>query len=229
MGLKKALFISFISHCFILTPVGNFWFITSNKKTNDMQIIYYKTTPQITEAIKTTQIPKEEKSLQKTDLRQPSIQPINKEALTLEKIKKEKSQIVKKTKPLQVKAPDIKLQELMPSAKENILPSSIPGTTLPNTPECINYYQYIREEIRRFLKQNYTSEYEEGDVIVSFALNQKGELVSLNINEEKSCGDPVLHRLSYESIKNASPFKPFPKGLLQKQISFNLTVVFKKN
>jgi TonB family protein len=100
---------------------------------------------------------------------------------------------------------------------------------MPHTPECVNYYKYIREEIRRFLKRYYTNEYREGDVMVSFVLAQNGQLTSLNIVNNRSSDDPGLRSLSYKSIQSAAPFKPFPKNLDQKEISFNLSILFKKS
>lgn len=215
MDFKKALFISFIGHCFLLTPLGNFGIFSPQKKTDNLQITYYKMPPQKAEALRTT-------------APAPSAQPLEKQPPAQEKRKREKSQVIRRIKPPQVKPSDLKPEEIVSPKKENIRPPSIPGTTLPNTPECMTYYHYIREEIRRFLKRNYTPEYEEGDVIVSFLLNQAGELAALNIVEDKSSNSPALRKLSYESIRNAAPFKPFPKGLTLKQISFNLTIVFKQ-
>lgn len=219
MNFKRALFISLIGHCFVLTPLGNLGMLFPNKKINEPQVNYCKIAPLKTEtykkldakkaakAIKAAKIPNEQKSLRSAEPSQP----------------KEKSQIIKKAKRPRMKKP----REAPLPKNETVVPESIPGTTLPNTPEFVTYYQYIREEIRRFLKQNYTSIYEEGDVAVSFALNQAGELISIEILNAKSSNDSELRRLSYESIKSSSPFKPFPRGLSQEEISFNLSIIFK--
>lgn len=103
-----------------------------------------------------------------------------------------------------------------------------PGTILPNTPECISYYHYLREAIRDRLEKEYRSGYGEGAVCVSFTLNQTGELANINIVEGRVPVDPSLKGVAYNSVKKISPFKSFPKNLTLKQISFTLTIVFKK-
>ena len=220
MNLKNALFISFVGHCCVLAPLGNIWFFTPNKKSADVQIVYYKINPPIENRI-TKPAPALTKEV-------PAVQPPKEEPLTIEKNQARQTRLAKKTRPLKARMPRPKPEETA-QAKSSVIPSSIPGTTLPNTPECVSYYKYVREEIRRFLKKHYTQEYEEGDVMVSFALNQGGEVVSLSIINNRSSDNADLRNLSYRGIQDVSPFRPFPKNLSQKQISFNLTVVFKKN
>lgn len=213
MDFKKALVISFVSHCLVLSPLGSIGIFHPLKKTDEIQITYFQIKPVKIESPSTKPAPvvKEEKQ-----------EPSKKEGVFP---KKQKLDIVKK----RARAPQIKPQALnTPLSKENIIPESIPGTTLPNTPQCVTYYNYIREEIRRELERNYKPEHEEGEVGVSFGINQTGKLIELGIRDERSSKDVVLRRLAYESIKNTSPFKSFPKGLTMEQISFNLTVVFKK-
>jgi outer membrane biosynthesis protein TonB len=222
MGFKRALLISILGHCFIIVPLGNLWMLVPRKKAEDFQIVYYKTTPIEIENTKDLKIQKT------TSVQQPQKpKPITKKTAAVKKTENQKPQETQKSMTEQARPPETAPREALIPKKEDFIPPSIPGTTLPNTPECVSYYQYIREKIRLFLKKNYVAEYDQGDVGISFALTQSGELASLSINERVSSDDPFLRHLACDSIKTSTPFKPFPKGINQKQISFSLTVVFK--
>lgn len=226
MDIKSALFISLVSHCFILGPLGNLGLFSPTKKINEPQVNYYKAPLLKAEIHKETDVKKASEAPRPAQIANEQKSPPAVEPRRLE----QKPQMAEKAErpPCPPEAGEAEKPRETPSPKtQNIIPESIPGTTLPNTPECVTYYQYIREEIRRFLKRNYTSAYEEGDVGISFSLIQTGELSGIEIIDEKSSKDSRLRRLSYESIKTSAPFKPFPKGLPQKQIFFNLSIIFK--
>lgn len=208
MDLKKALLISFVSHCFVLAPLGSFWFFSPRPKNSDIRITYCQVKPPKTELIKV-----------KTE--EVNVSALNKAAAEKKMTKAQHARAAARkqepTKKVDI-APQQKVREL----------KSIPGTTLPNIPQCVDYYNYIRQEIQRSLRRDYTSEYPEGEVIVAFILNRAGELVSLGIRKDKSIGDEALQRLAYESVRRAAPFREFPKGFSRREITFELPVVFKK-
>ncbi|MDD5449706.1 MAG: energy transducer TonB [Candidatus Omnitrophica bacterium] len=213
MNLRTALFISFVSHFFILTPFGNIGLIFPNKTVNEPQVNYYKSAPIEQKSSAALKAERPRQTVKQAEApAKPETPPPPKPAATERAADKPAQKAVEQPAALN---------------KLNVIPESIPGTTLPNTPECVSYYRYLREQIRRFLKRNYTASYEEGDVFVSFSLNKTGEIANLGIIDAKSSKDEQLRYLSFESIKNNSPFKPFPKGLPQKQISFNLPIIFK--
>ncbi|MCM8781624.1 MAG: hypothetical protein NC828_01000 [Candidatus Omnitrophica bacterium] len=221
MDFKKALFISFLSHCFILTPIGNLGFFQPEKKiTKDIQITYYQIKPPKIEPLR------EQATISKKE----NIQPDKSGMVEIKRpSRKMRPSLNKQSKITKIaNSPEMKPVKNVLLSKENAIPDSIPGTTLPNTPECMHYYNYIREEIRCSLEKKYKPHYEEGEVGISFVLNHEGELVSIKILEGKSSDDPFLHQLSCEAIKAASPFKSFPEGLKLKQISFNLAILFKR-
>jgi len=228
MNLTKALAISAIGHFVIMLPLGNLCGLIPRPKPADLQISYYKIASLESEPKKkaartdTAESIKTPRALQKQETGAAIEKPVPKKPLS------EKTNTARRRIAAAAKPPKIKPQEAAPVKRESGPPPSIPGTTMPNTPECMSYYKYIREEIKKFLKQNYSRDYAEGDVNISFVINQNGELADLDVIEERSSINSILRRLSYDSVQSSSPFKPFPKSLLQKQISFNLTVVFKK-
>lgn len=97
-----------------------------------------------------------------------------------------------------------------------------------STKDYVNYYQLIREKIRQRLKARYRSYYNEGDVSLVFVLRSDGALVSAAADPERSVRDRALIDTAVQSLREAAPFAPFPKALTLPQMSFTLTVSFKK-
>ncbi len=94
-----------------------------------------------------------------------------------------------------------------------------------NNPSYISYYQIVREKIRRSAYQNYTRT-ETGEVYLSFLITREGYLQEARLREEKSSPNPYLREIAMRSVKEASPFPSFPKGLDYPQLSFNVVISF---
>ncbi|MCM8770979.1 MAG: TonB family protein, partial [Candidatus Omnitrophica bacterium] len=94
-----------------------------------------------------------------------------------------------------------------------------------DNPNYLNYYQTIRERIKRAAYQIY-SRRDKGEVYVSFAIFSDGRLQGVRIIEDKSSPNPYLREISIKSIQNASPFPPFPRELNYPQLSFNIIISF---
>lgn len=90
-------------------------------------------------------------------------------------------------------------------------------------PFYINYYQIVREKIRRAASLNY-SRSEEGEVCLSFIILNDGLLKDARLIEEKSSPSPYLRETALKSVKEASPFPAFPGGLAYPQLSFNVII-----
>ena len=96
------------------------------------------------------------------------------------------------------------------------------------SPVYANYYQLIRETIRQKLKNYYKTVDAKGDVVLAFILTSSGALTDIDVDRLKSVQDASLIRIATESVKEASPFPPFPKELSVSKMSFDLTISFKK-
>jgi TonB family protein len=94
-----------------------------------------------------------------------------------------------------------------------------------NNPTYISYYQIVREKIKRAAYQNYNRG-ETGEVFLSFIISKDGELKDVRVLEEKSSSQAYLQQIALRSIKNASPFPPFPKELDYPRLSFNVIISF---
>lgn len=98
-----------------------------------------------------------------------------------------------------------------------------------STQDYINYYSLIRENIRRHLKSRYRTYYNEGDACLIFILRSDGSLMSVGVDLGASTHDRTLLDTSIQSVKDAAPFTPFPKAIKLEQMSFTLTVSFRKD
>lgn len=231
--LRQALVVSVICHGVFFVPAVNMRIFTPEQKPCQIKVTYrYEKPVETPPAVQVTQAP--EQNLPITVLKQEGSPAVSSGAEKMDKAKREKLMLAERARRNSKKGPEIKptLQEAAKTGSAPVVPAvvdSIPGTTMPNTAECMSYYQYIRDRIQRYMKKGYKSLYPEGVVAVSFVLNSDGELAELDIVREKSSPDHNLHQITYDCLRDASPFMPLPKSLKRRQISFNLTIVFKKD
>ncbi|MFC1658344.1 energy transducer TonB [Candidatus Omnitrophota bacterium] len=94
-----------------------------------------------------------------------------------------------------------------------------------SNPVYLNYYQMIRERIRRAAYHNYTSLIN-GEVFLSFIITCEGGLKNTRVDEAKSTPYPYLKEIARKSIYDASPFPAFPKELDYPELSFNVIISF---
>jgi TonB family protein len=94
-----------------------------------------------------------------------------------------------------------------------------------NNPSYVNYYQIVREKIRRAAYQNFVRT-ETGEVYVSFIVVNNGDLKDIRLITEKSSSNTYLQETALRSIKEASPFPEFPPELDYAQLSFNVVISF---
>jgi outer membrane biosynthesis protein TonB len=92
-------------------------------------------------------------------------------------------------------------------------------------PYYLNYYQVVREKIRRAAYHNY-SYAEVGEVYLFFVISSAGSLEGVQLIEEKSSSIPYLKKVALRSIQEAAPFPRFPKELDFPQLSFNVVISF---
>jgi periplasmic protein TonB len=114
------------------------------------------------------------------------------------------------------------------SASDRAEESARTETRIKNTKDYINYYQLIREQIRRRLKDNYKSYHGDGDVMLTFILNSNGSVSSVVIDPSASTDNKALQNIAVSSINEASPYPGFPKTLNLARMSFSLQISFKK-
>lgn len=140
---------------------------------------------------------------------------------------KNRDAVLGKDKTLMAQEPALKPLTIKPdviSVKKKV---TLPALDLAkmNNPTYIGYYQLVRERIRRAAYQNY-SHTETGEVYLSFVISQQGLLRDVRLIEERSSSSHYLRDIAQRSVKNASPFPPFPRELNYPQLSFNVIISF---
>ncbi len=119
--------------------------------------------------------------------------------------------------------PIIGKPEFSPVKKKITIPSM--GLSHINTPSYINYYQIVREKIKRAAYQNYNGT-QTGEVDVSFVVSSNGQVRQVRLIESRSTNIRTLKEITLKSVYNASPFPEFPKELDYPQLSFNVIISF---
>ena len=135
-----------------------------------------------------------------------------------------KNEIFKETSSMaDVKKPFTKKEDI-PLRKSISMPN-LPGETL-KTPEYKNYYQAIREKIRKYAYYNY-KKLQEGEVFLSFSLTSDGQLLDAKVNVGKSSKNEYLREIALKSVTDAAPYPEFPAKLKNNnKLSFNVIISF---
>jgi len=95
--------------------------------------------------------------------------------------------------------------------------------------EYIQYYTLVREKIKKYVTKNYTASREEGRIDLAFRLGRNGSLKNIRIDETKSTKNSYLRKIATKSLEQASPFPAFPDKLSKPELTFSITIIFKKN
>ena len=90
------------------------------------------------------------------------------------------------------------------------------------------YSQLIREKIKGKLKKEYSHYYSDGEVTLFFIIRSDGTLEKFGVDRKKSTDDTKLIKVAVSSLKDSSPFPPFPETLSDEVLPFSLTVSFKE-
>jgi len=122
-------------------------------------------------------------------------------------------------------APAIKSKTAKPATSDE----AVKQAKLAKTRDYISYNQIIRQKILGNLKRRYNERYEEGNVALTFTLNANGTFSALDVDRAHSTGASSLVEIASSSIRESSPFPPFPKGLSVPRMSFSLVIEFRKN
>lgn len=119
--------------------------------------------------------------------------------------------------------PALSKPDIIAIKKKIILPQVDMGKI--GNPSYINYYQVVREKIRRSAYQNFNRN-ETGEVYVTFVISSAGYLNEARLVEERTRASDYLKAIALASVKNASPFPRFPKELDYARLSFNVVISF---
>lgn len=96
-----------------------------------------------------------------------------------------------------------------------------------NLEEYIQYYELIRERIKKIVSDKYKYLKAGGEIRLVFTVSSDGSLMNVNYIPNKSSDDKYLIDTALKSVKDASPFPAFPSSLDKDNLTFNLAVLFK--
>jgi hypothetical protein len=113
------------------------------------------------------------------------------------------------------------------SNKEIIFSEMSNQREIKKTPAYMNYYNTVREKIRKNAYHYYNSR-QKGIIYISFVVLQSGDLFDQTLLEESTVNKELID-IAFRSIRTASPFPPFPKELDYPKLQFNVSIHFKNN
>lgn len=100
-------------------------------------------------------------------------------------------------------------------------------------PKYLSYNDDMRATISRNIKERaytyvYHPDFESGKVYVTFVLASSGVLKQVQIIEQKTFANDYLREVALRSIRESSPFPPFPIGFNYPEFTFNLLITFQE-
>lgn len=226
--LRFTLAVSFLVHGVILLQSPNFNPFTPAPKVQEIAVRYIKENPQVKPLLKNLSetsrqklMPGSEPFLKLdskivTGTRRTPLPYFEPAAISVE------SKVLP-NKPSEFSKPIFVSSQITAIKKKITLPA-IEMAKIDN-PSYINYYQIVREKIRRSAYQNYTHN-ETGEVYVSFIISNDGDIKDVRLAEEKTKANDYLKNIAVRSLRDASPFPNFPKELDYPQLSFNIIISF---
>lgn len=99
-----------------------------------------------------------------------------------------------------------------------------------SNPKYLSYNQSVRQKIReRAYAHVDHPDFDFGEVYLTFVIASDGKLKDLKIIEHKTHANDYLKEIGLRSIKESSPFPPFPKDLVYPELTFNVIISFELN
>ncbi len=97
-------------------------------------------------------------------------------------------------------------------------------------PNYVNYQDHIRNKIKNQANHFVNDpQFQDGEVYLTFILHSDGGLKDIKIIDQKTHASAFLQSISMRSIKESSPFPPFPFELKYPELSFNVMISFVMN
>ncbi|MDD5730959.1 MAG: hypothetical protein PHN57_07535 [Candidatus Omnitrophica bacterium] len=223
--LQVFLFISLAAHTAILLQNPTlFIFNKTAEKPKQIEVHYMKSAPPRPFALPDldhkaqplSQLPK------KITLEKTLLAPFQEKSSSNEVLKNNLDMLRDRSLPAVVKPALIKLDAIT-IKKKIILPQM--DSDKVNNPSYINYFQLVREKIRRAAYHNYSGT-QTGEIHISFVIGNDGVLRDIKFQDDRSTADAYLTQISLKSVRDSGPFPSFPKELDYPQLSFNVAISY---
>lgn len=207
-----ALLVSVLVHSIFFFTLPQIPFLPSKRSLGKIEISYYKVKKEIPEKKKIS------------SRRKPIVKKLPK--VTKEDLLKPPKDLAKETrKPKASKKSIVALEKVKNKKFETVVREE---KNKAKKAAYINYYRAVREKIRKQADRNYPQSRDlgEGEVFLTFVIASNGELLQVKVVNRKSVKDPELRQVAIDSVRDASPFPAFPKGMSQYRITFTLIMSF---
>ena len=94
-------------------------------------------------------------------------------------------------------------------------------------PKYVGYNDRIRDKIRnRAYFYIDDPKFQAGEIYLTFVVTADGNLKDLQIIDDRSNANDYLRTVGLRSVKESSPFPPFPADLPYPELSFNVVISF---
>ena len=214
--LRISLFISFFAHALLVIPISNINLLRQLQSPLPIEVTYHK-------------IKNDSPNIQKDLLTKNNLGFKNSQLKTIPPF------VLKR----EMSVPDFIKEDLLANKESELKKTTLVKTdavkkkvTVPvmestniKSPVYKSYSRSIRGKITYYAHKNYNGS-EEGFVYVTFVISADGQLKEVIILDEESRGSSFLKDIVVKSIKDASPYPPFPKDFGSPQISFKVIVSF---
>ena len=96
-----------------------------------------------------------------------------------------------------------------------------------SNPSYLSYNETIRQKIKQ-RAYTYVNDpaFQAGEVYLTFVLKADGTLQAIKIIDERTKANNYLRSIGLRSIKESSPFPPFPKDFNYPELTFNIVISF---
>jgi len=94
-----------------------------------------------------------------------------------------------------------------------------------NNPVYAAYNEMVRDRIKEKVYENY-DRMDAGSVYLTFLLDEHGVLKAAQIIPEKTTASEHLQQIAMKSLREASPFPPFLKGMNLSEYPFNIEIQY---
>lgn len=141
---------------------------------------------------------------------------------------KNKMPTLKKVKPSKREAAENKkAKSVTEDIKEGFTQDEVKQKEVQSSPEYLNYYDMIREKIRKNAFKLYRSR-ENGRVVIDFVLKRNGSLLDVSVKIEGSSNSRYLKDIALKSVYKSLPFSSFPEGLKEHDsLPFVVSIFFR--
>jgi len=95
-----------------------------------------------------------------------------------------------------------------------------------NDPVYVAYQNIVHDRLQEKVYEKHYDKMGDGSVYLTFLLNDQGVLVAAQIIQEKTSASAYLQEMAMKSLRDASPFPAFLKGMNLKEYSCDIEIQY---